>query len=92
MVPGQLLKKNLASAHEVISEQCVRPSQRNAPKIDPPDGLALGSGVEACKARRLLADWYTEKPYAPRAITSKPEISLGTKDRFGARFGRVLRG
>ena len=28
-VPGQVRRKNVASAHEVICEQCVRPSQRN---------------------------------------------------------------
>lgn len=49
LVPGQLRKKNLASAHEVICEQWVRPSQRYAGVIG---WLCLGAvrvlGAGAC--------------------------------------------
>lgn len=56
-VPGQFLRKNFASAHEVICEQCVLPSQRvaaltswDAGVVAPVSEVAAASG--RC-ARRL---------------------------------------
>jgi len=36
LLPGQFLRKQVASAHELIWEQCVRPSQLNVPPLVSP--------------------------------------------------------
>jgi len=74
-VPGQLLTKNLASLHEVICEQCVRPSHRDWP------GRAVGAESASCWRRaRFLKCVY---PYAPSAATSASVRIEANKERRG---------
>ncbi|KAF5045810.1 hypothetical protein DSECCO2_477330 [anaerobic digester metagenome] len=54
VVPGQLSRKNCASSHEVICEQCVLPSQRYCAVAT----AAAGDGLEDGAYRSLMKKWY----------------------------------
>jgi hypothetical protein len=65
-VPGQFFRKKVASAHEVICEQWVRPSHLGGPAVAAGDsgnsedklaGWALTAPAGACVSERCFA-WY----------------------------------